>query len=87
MDLQFVSPILVTVGKEVKPSKVNQDRLHGELALPLRETGQLGWIDLTVRLTKPLFPEPGQYYTFPFRWSTQGRLTLDVKAISGGSSG
>ena len=40
----------VTMDRQSSPSDLNQDGLHGEIAFPLAEAGELGKIDLIMSL-------------------------------------
>ena len=76
-----------TTGWQSSPSDLNQDGLHGEIAFPLAQAGEFGEVDLIV-----LFNMQSECVylvdrTLPFLWSTQGRLTLEMKVTSGGTSG
>ena len=78
----------VVSGSVGLPSNLDQDGLHGELTLPLAQAGELGKIDLHRCVSASVsFVSFRARYTLPFLWSTQGRLTFEMKVTSGGTSG
>lgn len=85
--LRRLRQLLVGRRRHVSPY-LDENGLHGEVALPDANAWELREVDLPLGSQYMLkWRSMESKCTFPVRWSTQGRLTLLMKVTSGGESG